>query len=219
MNRRVYFSLLVSFTWCITLWILASGESEGQPSTTNQFYKIDGASTNGMQPSVVIEKPFDDWVIDLEFVAQTNFPENAWLKTTNRLGSRLRLWRGDGSEVLSGSKAVLSALSIPTQSTVSNILAGAPTRLSRLRLWLPLGPQWGGHDVGRRVPSAQFSLRDAFDVTFTNNFVLQITPLLYRVDEKVENAQLLQFPPIRIELLSNGVAQKLDTPSTPSANK
>jgi len=57
--------------------------------------------------------------------------------------------------------------------------------------------------------SANFSLQSAFDVSFTNDVVLQITPLIYKVETNEVTAHLIEFLPIKMKLLSNGEVQKL----------
>ena len=59
-----------------------------------------------------------------------------------------------------------------------------------------------------------FNLRSAFDQPFTNDVVLEITPLLYRVDTNGTTAHLVEFPPVTVELKADGGASRLPNRAT-----
>jgi len=168
--------------------------------------EILGETTNYLQPHLLIEKYGADWSIEVDYLAQTNFSRNTWLKITNRIGSRLQLCLTNGMELQSTNLGVLAAMNLPSQTTVSNVLCSIPWRW-RPAQWLRTNPT--GVGIGDLATSANFSLQSAFDVSFTNDVVLQITPLIYKVETNEVTAHLIEFLPIKMKLLSNGEVQKL----------
>lgn len=166
--------------------------------------EIPGAATAGLQPNIMIWKDGENWVFIIEYVAQTNFTRQAWLQITNRAGAKLELWLSDGQKAQIKDPATLAAMKLPAQTTVSNLMKSV--RHPRARQWLPFSsapPQSGSLGIG-----PTFDLRQAFGISFTNNVELQMTPLLYRVDSNVQTARLVEFPPIKMKLLSNGEVKK-----------
>jgi hypothetical protein len=168
---------------------------------------ISGPATNGLKAEFLIEKYSRDWTIELDFISQTNFSQYAWLKTTNRVGAKLTLWI-DGLETHSTNADALNALRLPSETTVSKIMNGV--RLSSRR-----GLQWwrtkfDGSHPGESYPSTSFSLGSVFNFSPTNEIVIQIAPLIYKVEADEVAARLVEFPPTKIKLLPDGDVQKIE---------
>ena len=169
-------------------------------------HEIWGEQTNGLRPDVLISRAGTNWYIEIEFLCQSNFPPYAWLKPTNHVASKLEVWLTNGVAVPSYSPDVLAAAHLPPQTTVTTIMRGVER--SRRGLQWTHGSIDGSSSAGETFAATSFGLRPAFDLPHTNDILLQITPLLYKVDADEVTAHLVTFPPIRIKLLSNGNAQK-----------
>lgn len=76
--------------------------------------------------------------------------------------------------------------------------------------WKSRGYQWFHVKQNVLSPSADFGLRSLFDVPRTNDIVIEITPLLYRVDDKVQKARLVEFAPIKLRLLPDRDIERLN---------
>jgi hypothetical protein len=165
-----------------------------------------GEATNGLQPDILVEKLGTDWQIDIELYARTNFAKNTWHKITNRFGSKLQLWLTNGMELQSTNPSVLAAMNLPEITTVSNIMHGVRPLHTRGLQWWPVAGR--GVVDGESYPTTGFNLKSAFDISPTNDYVLQITPLLYEVETNEVTAHLVEFPPIKMKLMSNGDVRK-----------
>jgi hypothetical protein len=174
--------------------------------TKTDFQDIWGEETNGLQPYVSPSISRDDWTVEVGFLAQADFSGHTWLKITNHISSKLELWQTNGVKVISKNPDVLTAFHLQKQTPASEILNFHPRQGRVYQWWLVGRPV----DVGTRYGAADFSLQSAFDVSFTNDYVLQITPLLYKVDTNEVNATLVEFPPIKIKLMADGHVQKLE---------
>jgi hypothetical protein len=198
------------------IWILACGVLIAENSAQNQNPILDvkiehpdiwGEATSGLKPCVSINKDAG-WYFYMDFVAQTNFSAHTWLNITNRVRSKLELWQTNGVPVLSKNTDVLDAFHLPNQTTVSEIMKHSVIpRAQHAYQWFHVGRPM---DDGTRDGSGGISLQSAFDISFTNDYVLQITPLLYKVDTNEVNATLVEFPPIKIKLMADGHVQKLE---------
>jgi hypothetical protein len=205
----------ICFCLFIGVIIFKSFAADGQNAKNSEhpgggfgMPEVWGEATNGFQPDILIEKFETDWHIDIELFAQTNFEKNTWLKITNRVGSKLQLWLTNGVELKSTNSSVLAATNLPCQTTVSDIMRGVHPSNRRGSQWLSVVGQ--PIAAGKFYPSVTFfRLCDAFDISFTNDVVLQITPLIYKVETNGTAAHLVEFPPIKMKLLSNGKVQKL----------
>jgi hypothetical protein len=166
-----------------------------------------GDEINGLRPGVFLERKGMDWSIAIEYSARINWGRNTWLLPTNRAISTLELWQTNGVPVVSKNPDVVAALHPAGETTVSNIINSV--RPSNLR-----GHQWLRIPAGSVTGEAIFTLQWAFGRPCTNDCVLQITPFIYRSDTNLVNARLLEFPPIKVKLLSNGRVQKIEPPSS-----
>jgi len=149
-----------------------------------------------------------------------------WLGVTNRIGCQLHLWGSDGSEIYSKKPDVSAAFHVPKQATMSNILV------------------YIRHSRGRQIPehlwidpdgvsqAYRFQLGDLFLMQFSQEYLLEITPMLYKARinmlqikalqaQKVSNVQinvlinqtpadLVEFPPLILKLLTNGNVVSLE---------
>ena len=70
--------------------------------------------------------------------------------------------------------------------------------------------RWLQTTPGMLSPAGGCELKWAFGIDFTNDYLLRITPFIYRPDTNLVNAQLVEFQPIKVKLLSNGKVEKLD---------
>lgn len=200
---RLFSSTYIIVSLIMTVNPLAAQEAHANGSTKY----VSGSLTNGLLSSLEINPASDGWQIDILLTAQTNFPAHAWLKITNRVSSKLELWLTNGVQVLSTNFDVLDVFNLPTQTTVSNIMRHSffPRSGRAYQWWLVGRPA----SKGAFNDLANFNLSPSFEISSTNDYVLQITPLIYKVETNEETAHLVEFPPIKVKLLSNGEVQKL----------
>jgi hypothetical protein len=185
----------------------SSARAQSLVGNANYPSEIIGQMTNGLEPHLLINKHGNDWDVDIELVAKTNFEQNTWLKVTNQVGSKLQLWSGDdGMELQSTNPSVLAAMRLPFQTTVSEILHGVHPANTRGLQWWPVAM----HEiaVGESYPVAGFRLQNAFGCSPTNNYILQVTTLIYRVETNGATAHLVAFPPIKVGLMASGEVRK-----------
>jgi hypothetical protein len=182
--------------------------SSGLLAAQNDYSTKDvvGSETNRLLSTFEFIPSDKGWEIDMALEAQTNFSEYTWLKITNYVGSKLKLWQTNGVQVLSTNRDVLGAFHLPEQTTASEILNFHPRSGRVYQWWL----------VGRPVPKGTYSylanikLESAFDISPTNDYVLQITPLIYKVETNETTAHLIEFPPVKIKLMANGGVQRVE---------
>ena len=199
--------ILLVITMMATLWARADDDQltrTGTIQTRSDWYDFTDAETNGLQPRVTFSREGADWSFEIDYKALTNFPANSWLSITNRCGSKLELWLNDGVKAQIKDQTALAAMSLPTQTTVANIMRGSAR--PRILQWLRFGSR--SPVAGETAAVTTFNLSQAFDIAFTNDVTLQITPLLYRVDSNIQTARLIEFPPMRLKLFSNGDVKK-----------
>ena len=177
---------------------------------TQSLFEIHGPGTNGLTPRFLVEKSGTnrtDWSVEIDLVAESNCPAFTWLKVPGTTCSRLRLWRINGSELPPSQAAALEA-NAPASTTVSNVMASVHPRSFRPMQWWP-GAN-ASASAGQAFGLSGFSLRSAFEMHFTNDALLQIVPLIYKVDTNRIAARLVEFPPTKLKLLANGTVQKLE---------
>jgi hypothetical protein len=63
--------------------------------------------------------------------------------------------------------------------------------------------------AGRIDTLKSFNLGTVFGTIITNECTLKLTPLLYSVDTNLLNADLIEFPPVKVKLWSVGIAEKI----------
>jgi hypothetical protein len=198
---------------------LFPGDGQAQQRTTSSVgqtgpVEVFGQASEGLKPSIFARKQGLEWSFDLEFFAQSNFSRFAWLRITNHAGSTLQLSESDGTQLHSTNADILAAMQLPADTSVSNILNGVP--------WRARGGQWmrtrlAGSRVGESGRGAHFSLLSAFGIPATNDFVISISPLLYRVGTNGATATLVQFEAITLKLLTNGNVEALNKPNSPAS--
>ena len=157
----------------------------------------------GLQPVFSFHNYGGEWSVTIDYFTRTNYGPNSWLLPTNRVASKLELWQTNGVPITSKNVDALAALHPPSQTTVSNIINHFHPVNRRGSRWLRTVP-------GYLSGAAAFDLDWAFGVPATNDYVLRITPLVYRPDTNLVNAQLIEFKPIKVKLLSNGSIEQLD---------
>jgi hypothetical protein len=166
---------------------------------------VGGSLTNGLLSNFEFIPSDRGWGIDIALTAQTNFPAHTWLKITNHVGSKLELWQTNGVPVVSKSPDVLAAFHLPQKTIASEILNFHPRRGRVYQWWLVGRPVF----EGTSEDTADFKLESAFDISPTNDYVLQIVPLIYKVETNEIAAHLVEFAPIKVKLMANGSIQKL----------
>jgi hypothetical protein len=143
-----------------------------------------------------------NWHFEIDFIARTNFASNTWLKITNRIGSRLRLWWTNGVEITSTNPSILAINQLPARMSVEALMQGVRPRSRR-------GTQWLWTKQGMPVAATTFDLHEFYNIPFTNDFEIKLAPLLYRVDTNHSTARLVEFPPIQLKLLSSGQVERV----------
>lgn len=168
-----------------------------------------GDATNGLKPWINISPSQGGWDVLLWCIAVKDWPGRSWLKTTNRVGAELELWQSNGAQLVSKNPDVLAAFHLPKQTTVSDIILHSPyPRHMR-------GYQWWSVTrtpikAGSGAETGKISLQSAFKISVTNDYVLRIVPLLYRVDTNMVAAHLVEFPAIKIKLEASGRVENID---------
>jgi len=185
--------------------VLPIARTGGQPIS-----EIHGVGTNGLEPNLIFQKysgpDTSNWTINVDLLAQTNFEAFTWLKIVDRSGARLRLWLTNGTELTATGPNALAS-NTPAKTAVSNILDRVYRRY-RGGQWWPGGQRKTTAD--ERFSLSAFNLRSVFDIPFTNDVVLQVVPLIYRVDTNQATAHLVEFPAIKLKLKANGDVEKLE---------
>lgn len=114
----------------------------------------------------------------------------------------MELWRTNGVAVVSTNRDVLSAFHLPKQTTVAEIISHSVyPRNKRGYQWWSIGSPV---KAGRGGEATLFTLESAFPILMTNDYILKISPLLYKVDTNTVNALLVEFPAITVKLMSSG---------------
>ncbi len=177
-------------------------EKDGPIDERNSYWEVRRCDpTNGLRPSVHFGRSDTGWEVFVSYVAQIDFPARAWIKTTNRVGSKLELWQTNGVRIVSTNSDVPAAFHLPKQTTVAEI------RSHSVYPWHKRGYQWWGKEgvaSGSGSAAALFTLESVFPISMTDDYVLKISPLLYKVDTSTVNAQLVEFPAITVKLMSSG---------------
>ncbi len=70
------------------------------------------------------------------------------------------------------------------------------------------GMQWLWTEPGALSGAGIIYLQSVFNTSFSNDVVLQVTPMLYKVETNDVTAHLVEFPPIKVRLMSNGDVRK-----------
>jgi hypothetical protein len=168
---------------------------------------VAGTATDGLRPVIQFVKSGKTWHVQILFVGQVKFDRNQWLHITNKFGSKLTARDDNGVEINITDHEALAARTLPSVTTVSNVISG----ISRSRR----GMQWWPHskspsDVGEIDPAYYFDLNSILGKDCTNDFSVELRPLVYRANENDGNLHLIEFPPIRVRLKPNGVVEKIE---------
>jgi len=193
--------------WAVTpvMVVSASDQHPGVTTAVAALHEIWGQPTNGLRPVLYLQRGSGEWNLNLDFLFQTNFPRHAWLRTTNRVGALLHLWPASGTELPVRSRDALDALNLPRETTVSDVMRGVHPASWRGNQWLQTG--FDESPAGEVAGLGGYSLASVFGTTITNQALLSLTPLAYRVAPDGKAARLVQFPEIRVRLLPDGNVQ------------
>jgi hypothetical protein len=186
---------------------LATNHNSPPLDARNGWQHILGTTTtNELQPDIVLGYSGAGWDVEIDLIAQADIPDHTWLAISNRVGSRLKLWQTNGTPVISTNASALAAFHLPKLTTVSEARRGV-YRERRGGQWL--GGRNPVHDGTSLAYTSVWSLQSVFDMSLTNDYVLQITPLIYKVETNEMTAHLVEFPPVKVKLMANGNVQKL----------
>jgi hypothetical protein len=177
------------------------------PASDVGIPEVVGNPGHGLKPSFNITREPFDWGFEIELTAQREFEPFSWLKVPGRFGSRLQLWRDDQTEIRPKTN-VVAVMNPPATDTVSNLLHSAIHPRWRGDQWWPGGSMKA--PVTDSCHLSGFNLRSVFDLPFTNDVVLQITPLIYRANTNQTTANLVELPPTKIKLSANGTVRKME---------
>lgn len=166
-----------------------------------------GVATNGLRPVVFIGYSPKGWDLAISLLPLENFPERTWLAITNHVRSKVELWRTNGVQVLSTNADVVNAFRLPKRTAVSEVFvnSGYPRHMRGLQ-WLSAG---GPISAGKLAPYSTdwWRPKSAFNMSPTNDYVLKISPLIYRADTNGVTARLVEFEPMAIKLMTGGRVQ------------
>lgn len=170
--------------------------------------EVQGRATNSLQPNFLFQREIrangPDWRVEIDLTAQTNFPGHTWLKVLDPCGAKMRVWFTNDVELTAtGTKGLTSP---PARTTVPDVLNGIYRRY-RGRQWWPSSNLGAASD--QQVFLSSFKLSDVFAGPFTNDVVLQMSPLIYKVDTNGVTANLIEFPPTKIRLTTDGKAEEV----------
>jgi hypothetical protein len=185
----------------------ADGQVTNAAATAGNMHEIQGEATDDLQPIVLVSKQQFNWDFGVDFAGPTNVQIGTWLKITNRVGSKLELWQNDGQKLDAKDNDALAAMRLPVKTTVSEATAGINRRW-RGGQWLRLPKRLQRNGKKMLVNTGVFNLTKVYGISFTNEVVLKLTPLLYKADTN-DMVRLVEFPPITLKLLTNGDVQKV----------
>jgi hypothetical protein len=173
--------------------------------------EIWGVATNGLRPVVFIGHSPAGWDLTIGLLPLEQFPVHTWLAITNQVRSKVELWGTNGVQVLSTNPDVVNAFRLPKRTAVSEVLmnSGYPRHMRVLQWW-----EYGDspRSVGRPAPygSGGWRPESAFNMSPTNDYVLKISPLIYKADTNRVAAQLVEFRPIVIKLMPRGRFERIE---------
>ena len=175
-------------------------------ATQDNEVRISGGAEDGWQPCIFITYSQETWLLWIARLALTNAPRWTWLATTNYVGSKVELWDASGIQVASAKADITNAFRLPHHVTVSEILheSGYPRHMRGMQ-WRPSGPTFAGTLVAH---TQRWDLESAFAMSPTNDYVLKVTPLIYKAGTNW-TAELVEFPRIVIKLMSGGTVQQI----------
>jgi len=213
MRTRLWFLLAAAILLvAMCSWNIIKGKLgriATEPAGIGYFPMLEvlGEESNHLTSSILLEKTRDDWSVEIRFTPTTNFAQDTWLLPTSPFNAKLVLWGSNGKEFPLRDRA-RRAMELADKTTVSNSWRNID--LSRRGAKNVLGI------AGLYFQVSDFGLRSAFDFPLNQDVVLQIAPVMYRPLPNQEHieftrqiVQLVEFPPIRVKLESNGNVEQL----------
>jgi hypothetical protein len=195
--RRLKIPVFVVFAVVLILLWSECFADQGQDADPRDF--IWGTSTNGLRPRIFVEKGPLDWHISIDFLFETNFPQHSWLRSTNRQGARIELSRAEAPPDII---ATTPASQFPQTTTVAEVMRQVVPQSVRGLQWLQSG--FVESRVGDLAFSASFGLGKSLNLQITNDVVVRLIPVAYRVDPDMQRARLVEFPAITLKLQKDG---------------
>jgi hypothetical protein len=202
--RRYIYSLAVG---TLVIAAVASGQVTNEVGRDGNIREIQGETTNELQPRLLISKQQNNWDFAIDFTGPTNVPRNDWLKVPNRVGSKIELWLNDGRKLEPTDADARGAMNLPAQTTVGEATSGINRRW-RSGQWVRIPGHLGRNGQRLFAQTGSFELSKIFGASFTNDVKLKITPVLYK-RESNDVVRLVEFPPITMDLMTNGDVQKV----------
>lgn len=176
----------------------------------DNMHTIAGQPMNDLQPSVLASKHRSRWDFAIAFAGPTNVARNDWLKVPSRVGSKIELWLNDGRKLEPTDADARGAMSLPAQTTVGEATSGINRRW-RSGQWVQIPTHLGRNGRKLYAQTGSFELSKIFGTSFTNDVKVKITPVLYK-RESNDVVRLVEFPPITLNLMTNGNVQKVTSP-------
>jgi hypothetical protein len=196
---------LSHIVWLTTLVAVSPPLVNAQP--TNTHFDPDAnisLTSKALRPVLFCDRKGDDWEILLQFRTVEPFERFTWLQTANPIGGQLQVCLTNGVLCQPKNPKVLEAFNLPFYTTVSNALRGVP--------WETRTSHWPRDRVG--FQTAGFSLKSVYGMSFTNDVLLQMVPLMYKENTNTQTVWLVSFPPLRVKLKADGTIQKLASDGT-----
>lgn len=202
---------------CLSEALCQETSRDAQLPNTHAAVDMLGDTTNDLQPILSVQQNGAQVTIAIDFLAHRDFDKYAWLKIPNHVGATLDLRRTNGEAISLKNREAITARDLPKDTTVSNIM-------ERVRPSSWAGMQWWktgirGTVAGETQGAATFVLNDEFNLNPTDDCVLTVAPLMYRVNTNLVTARLVEFPPIQIRISTNGVIEKIGDPSKRNLTK
>jgi hypothetical protein len=178
---------------------------------------LQGTAVAGLQPEFVFERDPDNWHVNIDYKFVTNTSPQSWLRVTNRVTAKLRAWASNGAELPITNADAEAVLHLPQVTTVSNILRTVYPQSRRGLQWIQTGSK--PSVPGDSAYGGSFSLAGVYGCVVTNDVILELTPLAYKVEADGLTARLVDFPALTVELLPNRPKPRLSVPPEAEAQR
>jgi hypothetical protein len=209
--------------WPRGVWTLSSGGSLINTNTNVVQREAWGTAQYGIRPFVLAHgsRPDGPWTMELEFQAQgtnyeANYGKGFWLRLTNSTGSKIELRLTDGTVLHSTNPDMLAPENTPKRVRINELFDNyrPHSRVGMLWIELPSGRLTAASsfvliresEVPYEAPG--IPMREIFrgveppfaGLSVARDYILKVTPLLYKVREDGVTADLVEFAPIELRL-------------------
>src|SRR5690606_4973578 len=107
----------------------------------------------------------------------------------------------NGFEVKPVNLDAVTVTNLPILTSVKDMMRSIPHRQK--------GLQWLHTEVGNPMFATSFRLKNIYKVSFTNDYILKIAPLIYRVQTNGDQLHLTEFPSSAFLLRVDGSVEKV----------